>query len=85
MRQIVLTPQDNDVTVLANEQLVALHQKDFEEAGLTFFPNWRQSPEYRQLLREGLRQKLLTEKTELIFALKIPSSEPPSAPNFFAA
>lgn len=46
----------NDVTVLANEELVAKHQKDFEDNGLSFFPDWRNSKEYRELLREGLRQ-----------------------------
>jgi len=45
-----------DVVVLANEELVARHQKDFEQSGLTFFPNWRDTQEYRELLREGLRQ-----------------------------
>ena len=46
-----------DVTVLANEDLVAKHQKDFEDYGLHFFPNWR-APDsaYRELLREGLKQ-----------------------------
>ncbi len=44
------------VIVLANEELVAEHQRDFEEMGLTFFPNWRESEEYGQLLREGLNQ-----------------------------
>jgi len=28
-----------DIVVLANEELVARHQKDFEQSGLTFFPN----------------------------------------------
>lgn len=46
----------SDVTVLANEELVARHQKDFDKLGLTFLPNWRESREYRDLLREGLRQ-----------------------------
>lgn len=43
--------------VLANEELVAKHQKDFESHGLTFFPDWREAKSgYRELLREGLRQ-----------------------------
>jgi hypothetical protein len=46
----------HDVAALANEELVAKHQVDFEKLGLTFFPNWRESKEYRDLLREGLRQ-----------------------------
>ncbi len=46
----------SDVTVLANEELVARHQKDFEKLGLTFLPDWRKSRGYRDLLREGLRQ-----------------------------
>lgn len=46
-----------DVTVLANEELIAKHQKDLERSGIIFFPDWRapRSP-YRELLREGLRQ-----------------------------
>jgi len=46
-----------DVIVLANEELVAKHQKDFEAIGLEFFPNWRNTEQYRSLLREGLRQE----------------------------
>lgn len=45
-----------DMTVLANEELVARHQKDFERIGLNFFPDWSNSNDYRELLREGLRQ-----------------------------
>ncbi len=45
-----------DLTVLANEELVARHRKDFEKIGFYFFPDWRNSNEYRDLLREGLRQ-----------------------------
>ncbi|MFA6974202.1 MAG: hypothetical protein WC238_05735 [Parcubacteria group bacterium] len=46
-----------DVTVLANEELVAKHQQDFENSGLRFFPNWRTpNSGYRELLREGLKQ-----------------------------
>ena len=46
-----------DSTVLANETLVAEHEQAFRDAGLRFFPNWRESGEYRELLREGLRQE----------------------------
>lgn len=45
-----------DAIVLANEELIAKHQADLEKAGITFFPNWRETKEYRDLLREGLRQ-----------------------------
>ena len=44
------------VIVLANEELIIRHQSDFEQIGLKFFPNWQETPEYRDLLREGLRQ-----------------------------
>src|SRR3990170_2908724 len=46
----------SDVTVIANEQVVARHQEDFEEEGLTFLEGWQERDEYRELLREGLRQ-----------------------------
>lgn len=58
MREKWGTPSEQglDVTVLANEELVAEHQAALLRAGLKFFPNWRESQEYRKLLREGLRQ-----------------------------
>lgn len=57
IRKVGLSTRGLDVTVLANEELIAKHQGDFERSGLTFFPNWRDSNSgYRELLREGLRQ-----------------------------
>lgn len=50
------TPGASDVTVLANEQVVAKHQKDFKEEGVIFLEGWQERDEYRELLREGLRQ-----------------------------
>lgn len=58
LRQKYRTHSQNgiDATVLANEELVAKHENDFREKGMHFFPDWRNSNEYRELLREGLRQ-----------------------------
>ena len=50
------TPGAADITVLANEQLVARHQQDFESEGVIFLADWQNRDEYRELLREGLRQ-----------------------------
>lgn len=58
LNQKYLIPSNSgiDMIVLANNKLVAKHQKDFENRGLTFFPNWENSLEYAKLLREGMRQ-----------------------------
>jgi hypothetical protein len=45
-----------DSIVLANETLVAKHEADFRERGAIFFENWQESREYRDLLREGVKQ-----------------------------
>jgi len=50
------TPGAADVTVLANEQVVAKYQQDFESEGVIFLAGWQEKDEYRELLREGLRQ-----------------------------
>lgn len=75
----VPSPDAVDVTVLANEELVALHQNDFEQVGVRFIPNWRESPVYRELLKEGLRQGTdiyVMDDVDHITGLKPPKPRP---------
>jgi len=47
--------QHQGMTVLANDEAIVGRERDFQlGANIEFFPDWQETPLYRQLLREAL-------------------------------